>query len=54
MYSEVTLQRDNLIKRGTVKGRTLSPDSSVIGACDDNHVLDTLASDVEFKYRDVR
>ena len=30
-YSEVTLQRDNLIQRGKVKGRTLSPDGNVIG-----------------------
>ena len=54
MHSEVTLQRDNLIQHGKVKGRTLSSDDSVIGTHDDNPLLSALTHDVEFEDGDVR
>ena len=53
-HNEVTLQRDDLIQRGKVKGRTLSADSSDICTHDDNPILNTLEHDVEFEDGDVR
>ena len=39
---------------GKVKGRTLSSDSSIIGAHNDTHVLSDMTHDVEFEDSDVR
>ena len=48
MCSDATLQRDNQIIRGKVKGRRLAPDGSIIGYYNDNLVLNILAHNVEF------
>ena len=37
------------MQRGKGKGRTLSPDDSIIGACDENSILNNLTCDDKFK-----
>ena len=54
MHRKVTLQHYNLTHHGKDKGRTILPDGSVIGAYDDNPIINALAYDVEFENRDVR
>ena len=54
IHGEETLQRDNITQCGKVKGRALSSDGSIIGACNYNHVLNTLTHDVEIEDGDVR
>ena len=54
IHSEASLQRNNLIQRGKVKGRTITTGGSIIDTCNENPVLDTLKFDVELDYRDVR
>ena len=43
-----------MIHRGKVKERTLSPDGSVIGTCNENPILNALTHTVEFEDGDVR
>ena len=50
-HADATLQRDNYLLGGKVKVRSLSPDGIIIGHCNGNPVLDTLACDVEFSER---
>ena len=54
IHGKVTLQLDHMIQCGKVKGRTLSPDGSIIGIYNDNPLLNTLTYDVEFEDGDVR
>jgi hypothetical protein len=54
IHADVTLQRNNQLIRGKVKGRSLAPDGSIIGYYNDNPVLNTLTYDVEFPDGEVR
>ena len=42
------------MQRGKVKGRNLSPNGRIIGICNDNSVLNSLARDVEVEDGNVR
>ena len=54
LNSEVTLKRGNNTQRGKVKGRTISPDSNIIGTHNDNPMNNALTCDVELKDGDIR
>ena len=54
IYTDITLQCDNQLMRGKVKGRSLAPNNSIIRYYNDNLVLITLAYDTEFLDREVR
>ena len=54
IHVDVTLQRNNQLMQGKVKGRSLAPNSIIIRYYNDNLVLNTLIYDVEFPDGEVR
>ena len=51
---EVALHYYDLMQRGKAEERTISPDGSVIGACNDNPILNSMPHDVEFEDGDIK
>ena len=54
IYANITLQRNNQLMQGKVKGRSLAPDGSIIRYYNNNSVLNTPIYDTEFLDREAR